>query len=64
MLNEIHKIEKENKIQKKLKTKQIDRTKAKDLLLQNIDQLKKSIAIDLEKREITRKASIKKFLKN
>ncbi|WP_024653041.1 ImmA/IrrE family metallo-endopeptidase [Borrelia persica] len=61
MLNEIHKIEKENKIQKKLKVKQIDRIKAKDLLLKNVDKLKESIAINLEKREITRKESIKKI---
>ncbi|AHH11291.1 ImmA/IrrE family metallo-endopeptidase (plasmid) [Borrelia coriaceae] len=61
MLNEIHKLEKTNKIQKKLKVKQIDKARAKELLLQNIDKLKESIAIDLEKREITRKESIKKI---
>ncbi|UPA11538.1 ImmA/IrrE family metallo-endopeptidase (plasmid) [Borrelia parkeri] len=61
MLNEIHRLEKENKIQKKLKVKQIDRARAKELLLQNVEKLKESIAIDLEKRENTRKESIKKI---
>ncbi|QFP42404.1 ImmA/IrrE family metallo-endopeptidase (plasmid) [Borrelia miyamotoi] len=61
MLNDIHKLEKENKTQKKLKVKQIDQTRSKELLLQNVDKLKDSIAIDLEKREIIRKESIKKI---
>ncbi|AHH13097.1 ImmA/IrrE family metallo-endopeptidase [Borrelia hermsii] len=61
MINEIHRLERENKIQKKLKVKQIDKARAKELLLQNIDKLKESIAIDLEQREITRKESIKKI---
>ncbi|AHH04318.1 Hypothetical protein BHY_1367 (plasmid) [Borrelia nietonii YOR] len=61
MINEIHRLERESKIQKKLKVKQIDKARAKELLLQNIDKLKESIAIDLEQREITRKESIKKI---
>ncbi|QMU99752.1 ImmA/IrrE family metallo-endopeptidase (plasmid) [Borrelia sp. A-FGy1] len=61
MLKDIHKFEKFIKQKKILKINSKNKRKNTELLLQNIDKLKESIAIDLEKREIRRKETIKKI---
>ncbi|AWG43373.1 hypothetical protein CR532_05080 (plasmid) [Candidatus Borreliella tachyglossi] len=64
MLNDIHKFEKEKNTKKILKVKQIDKKLNKDLILQNTDKIKESIAIDLERREMRRKDAIKKIFED
>nr|WKT13860.1 ImmA/IrrE family metallo-endopeptidase [Borrelia sp. BU AG58] len=64
MLKDIHKFEKEIKHKKILKTSQINKEKNKEFLLQNVDKLKESIAIDLEKKETKRKEALKKIFED